>query len=94
MAVEAALQFWKDFNILEFQVNVRQSCWETLHFTLSIGRSIIYALSKIPLSNPFSYQRQLDLQASEIAQRQDESDVSRKKLVELSREYKKNSSEV
>ena len=39
-------------------------------------------------------QRELDVQASEIAQRQDDSDASRKKLVELSREFKKNSTEV
>ena len=35
-------------------------------------------------------QRELDETASELAQRQDESEASRKKLVELSREFKKN----
>ena len=39
-------------------------------------------------------QRFLDSQATDIAQRQDESNQSRKKLVELSREFKKSSSEV
>lgn len=48
----------------------------------------------IPLHPSRSIQRTLDEQASEIAQRQDESDASRKKLVELSRDFKKNSSEV
>eukprot|EP00731_Ephydatia_muelleri_P023124 Em0015g707a len=56
MSAIGALQFWKDFNIHEFQ-------------------------------------RFLDSQATDIAQRQDESNQSRKKLVELSREFKKNSSE-
>ncbi|CAF0809475.1 unnamed protein product [Didymodactylos carnosus] len=37
--------------------------------------------------------RDLDVTATEIAQRQDESDQSRKKLVELSREFKKNTNE-
>nr|XP_027220483.1 protein CASP-like [Penaeus vannamei] len=40
-----------------------------------------------------SVQRELDETASELATRQDESEHSRKKLVELSREFKKNSPE-
>lgn len=58
------------------------------------------SFSMVPASisclNRFSYsmQRFLDSQATDIAQRQDESNQSRKKLVELSREFKKNSSEV
>lgn len=43
---------------------------------------------------PCLSQRDLDSRASEIAQRQDESDASRKKLIELSREFKKTASEV
>ena len=39
-------------------------------------------------------QRFLDSQATDIAQRQDESNQTRKKLVELSREFKKSSTEV
>ncbi|KAK8736513.1 hypothetical protein OTU49_005048 [Cherax quadricarinatus] len=38
-------------------------------------------------------QRELDVTASELATRQDESEESRKKLVELSRDFKKNTSE-
>lgn len=38
-------------------------------------------------------QRELDVAATELANRQDESDSSRKKLVELSREFKKTTSE-
>ena len=82
MAIPTALQFWKDFNIQGFQVN-----WQ---WGVEGGRGIAYEPSRALLSN----QRQLDVQATEIAQRQDESEASRKKLVELSREFKKNSSEV
>lgn len=39
-------------------------------------------------------QRELDTTATELANRQDESDASRKKLVEQSREFKKNTPEV
>ena len=42
------------------------------------------------LSRP---QRELDLDASAIASRQDTSEVSRKKLVEKSKEFKKSASE-
>lgn len=38
-------------------------------------------------------QHDLDARAQEVAKRQDASDESRKKLVELSREFKKSSSE-
>lgn len=38
-------------------------------------------------------QKELDLTATELAQRQDESEVARKRLVELSREFKKNTPE-
>ncbi|XP_014678761.1 PREDICTED: protein CASP-like, partial [Priapulus caudatus] len=37
--------------------------------------------------------RELDLTATELANRQDQSDASRKRLVELSREFKKNTPE-
>ena len=43
---------------------------------------------------PVVFQRELDSQAAEIVKRQDESDNSRKKLIEQSREFKKNSTEV
>ncbi|CAI8043228.1 Homeobox protein cut-like 1, partial [Geodia barretti] len=56
MAIQAALTFWREFSIQDFQ-------------------------------------RELDRQATEIAKKQDDSETSRKKLIELSREFKKNSSE-
>lgn len=40
------------------------------------------------------FQRELDSQAQEVVKRQDDSEVSRKKLVELSREFKRTSTEV
>lgn len=40
------------------------------------------------------FQGELDCTATELANRQDESDASRKKLVELSREFKKGTPEV
>ena len=39
-------------------------------------------------------QRELDVTATELASKQDESDAARKKLVEQSREFKKNTPEV
>lgn len=42
----------------------------------------------------FLSQKSLDTTAAELADRQDESDTSRKKLVELSRDFKKNTPEV
>lgn len=42
----------------------------------------------------FHLQKELDSTATELANRQDESDASRKKLVELSREFKKSTPEV
>lgn len=42
----------------------------------------------------FSYQRELDTTATILANRQDESEQSRKKLIEQSREFKKNTPEV
>ena len=39
-------------------------------------------------------QRELDNTATDLANRQDESDSSRKRLVEQSREFKKNTPEV
>jgi homeobox protein cut-like len=39
-------------------------------------------------------QRELDSTATELASKQDESDAARKKLVEQSREFKKNTPEV
>jgi len=38
--------------------------------------------------------KSLDLSAADLATRQDESEASRKKLVELSREFKKTTAEV
>ena len=38
-------------------------------------------------------QRELDRQATEIAKKQDDSETSRKKLIELSRDFKRNSTE-
>ena len=40
------------------------------------------------------FQRELDTTATDLANRQDESDASRKRLVEQSREFKKNTPEV
>ena len=42
----------------------------------------------------FSFQKSLDSTATELANRQDESDISRKRLIEQSREFKKNTPEV
>lgn len=42
----------------------------------------------------FSWQRELDATATILANRQDESEQSRKKLIEQSREFKKNTPEV
>ena len=42
----------------------------------------------------FTAQKDLDVEGQGVAKRQDESEVSRKALVELSREFKKSSSEV
>ncbi|GIY86598.1 hypothetical protein CDAR_257901 [Caerostris darwini] len=42
----------------------------------------------------YSLQKALDVTATELANRQDESDSSRKRLVDLSRDFKKNSTEV
>jgi homeobox protein cut-like len=56
MAIQAALKFWREFSVQDFQ-------------------------------------RELDRQATEIAKKQDDSDASRKKLIELSRDFKKNSTE-
>ncbi|PVD31492.1 hypothetical protein C0Q70_06904 [Pomacea canaliculata] len=50
----------------------------------------------IPTSNQavrLMMNRELDTTATDLANRQDESDVSRRKLVELSREFKKNTPE-
>lgn len=41
-----------------------------------------------------SVQRELDKEATETARRQDESDVSVRKLVELTREFKRSAPEV
>lgn len=158
MSTIGALQFWKDFNIHEFQVFFKQMMHKMLiHDTVRIWQarfeikfiaqllqqactalvSVVRQTKKnkcyqqsqvkqgVGLSNrdmrgviksdisghvggiqPMQFdlhgsnilvnsmQRFLDSQATDIAQRQDESNQSRKKLVELSRDFKKSSSEV
>lgn len=42
----------------------------------------------------FILQKELDITATELANRQDESDLSRKRLVDQSREFKKGTPEV
>ena len=42
----------------------------------------------------FCQQRELDTTATELANRQDEAESSRKKLVEMSRDFKKNTPDV
>lgn len=42
----------------------------------------------------FVLQKELDVTATQLANRQDESEQSRKKLIDLSREFKKNTPEV
>lgn len=42
----------------------------------------------------FVLQKELDATATQLANRQDESEQSRKKLIDLSREFKKNTPEV
>lgn len=60
-------------------------------FQVSIERESGHA--PLPIGTVTS-QRELDRQATDVAKKQDDSDASRKKLIELSREFKKNSSEV
>ena len=43
---------------------------------------------------PFPLQKKLDGEATELAGRQDKSEISRKMLVDLSREFKKTTPEV
>ncbi len=78
MAIQAALKFWQDFNIQNFQV-----CFSKLKLLVIVS----------PTRTHSFVQHELDVQAQEVAKRQDSSDESRKKLVELSREFKKNSTE-
>lgn len=54
--------------------------------------SFIITLNQSPLFR--SLQKELDTTATELANKQDESDASRKKLVEQSREFKKTTPEV
>ena len=75
MAFQTALQFWKEFNILDLQV------FNSINIVLSFINSILF-------------QRQLDGEAAEVARRQDESDASVKRLVDLSREFKRSTTEV
>lgn len=42
----------------------------------------------------FVFQKELDATATQLANRQDESEQTRKKLIDLSREFKKNTPEV
>lgn len=51
-------------------------------------------MRELPRPIAFPSQRELDRQATDVAKKQDDSDASRKKLIELSREFKKNSTEV
>lgn len=44
--------------------------------------------------NLFVLQKELDATATQLANRQDESEQTRKKLIDLSREFKKNTPEV
>ena len=46
------------------------------------------------ISQIVSFQKELDSTATDIANRQDDGESSRKKLVEQSREFKKNTPEV
>ena len=57
---------------------------------------IIALISSTSIMTLFSYlfQKSLDSTATELANRQDESDISRKRLIEQSREFKKNTPEV
>ena len=75
MAFQTALQFWKEFNILDLQV------FNSINILLSFINSILF-------------QHQLDGEAAEVARRQDESDASVKRLVDLSREFKRSTTEV
>ena len=74
MAFQTALQFWKEFNILDLQV------FNSINILLSFINSL--------------FQHQLDGEAAEVARRQDESDASVKRLVDLSREFKRSTTEV
>ena len=58
----------------------------------------MYNKCTAPLANKtncfFALQKELDATATQLANRQDESEQSRKKLIDLSREFKKNTPEV
>ena len=77
MAIQAALTFWREFSIQDFQVSI-----------YAAGGDLA------PPITTLLPQRELDRQATEIAKKQDDSETSRKKLIELSRDFKKNSTEV
>ena len=77
MAIQAALTFWREFSVQNFQV-------------CAMG----FAPPKNAAALRLLLQRELDRQATEIAKKQDDSETSRKKLIELSRDFKRNSTEV
>lgn len=77
--IQGALKFWQEFNICEFQVRNTADCSNYLNSYDCM---------------PLLAQKDLDVEGQAVAKRQDESEISRKTLVELSREFKKSSSEV
>ena len=79
------LQFWKLFDLAEFHVS---------HYIL---KSCVCSVESVVYSNNLTHretQKQLEATATEIANRQDDSDTSRKRLVEQSKEFKKTTTEV
>ena len=79
------LQFWKQFDLAEFHV----SYWYNVG-TLRLVEILLYS----NILTHHGIQKQLEATATEIANRQDESDASRKRLVEQSKEFKKTTAEV
>lgn len=90
MTFQAALKFWQEFNVHELQVAapkwLNTLCIADIYF--------ICLLCCLCLCVCPRFQRELDSQAQEVVKRQDDSEASRKKLVELSREFKRTSTEV
>ena len=79
------LQFWTQFDLAEFHVS-----YLYLNELRAFTRKCVYSNN---LTHP-GVQKQLEATATEIANRQDDSDASRKRLVEQSKEFKKTTTEV
>ena len=72
------------------------NCYYVKHFVIKMFHVYknLMRRSFLKYVSYFNFQRALDVTAKELANRQDESDGSRKRLVDLSRDFKKNTTEV